>query len=365
MGKGTVQKLLVVVTLFSSMVGVGVGVAGPVGDLKSDETLVFFNSHAWLDMPSQQWHIPIHGWVYEPADSKFRKATIAQSLETLYGLQVTEDNQHNFDRRVNLLLADNERSKSIVIRLANRTYAISPSQPNGHFKHTIRVDASILQDQNIMQSLSYQAVLKTGDERVFTGRVNLVKPQGWSIISDIDDTIKLSLVTDKGQLMKHTFYLDFQAVPGMSERYQQWFQKPNMALHWVSSSPWQLYPVLEEFIQKEGFPSAEFNLKPVRFRDSTLMNLFKAGTTTKPPVIAAIINRYPERQFILVGDSGEQDPEVYAQINQQFPEQVKHILIRNVTDERANNRRFRQLIIPNNAEKWQLFTHPEHIQLDF
>ncbi len=198
------------------------------------------------------------------------------------------------------------------------------------------------------------------DARIYTGQVKLVKPQGVSIISDIDDTIKISDVTDRKQLLYNTFYKDIKLVPGMAEKYQHWLQADG-ALHFVSSSPWQLYPVLTTAIEKAGFPVADYALKTFRFRDSSLLNLFVKSTETKPPQIKQILQRYPERTFILVGDSGEFDPEIYAKIKQQFPQQIKQILIRNVTNETADNLRFQALFKDAEPGTWQLFTTAKEI----
>jgi phosphatidate phosphatase APP1 len=67
---------------------------------------------------------------------------------------------------------------------------------------------------------------------------------------------------------------------------------------------------LVEFLDASGFSPSVLNLKSVRFRDETLLDLLKKGTETKPAAIERILNTYPDRRFVLVGDSGEQDPEV-------------------------------------------------------
>ncbi len=69
--------------------------------------------------------------------------------------------------------------------------------------------------------LDIQAVLGVGDSRTFTGRVHLIASHGVSVISDIDDTIKHSQVTDKSELLQNTFLREFRAVEGMPELYQR------------------------------------------------------------------------------------------------------------------------------------------------
>lgn len=335
-------------------------IAGPVSDLKSDETLVFFNTSAWLDEMNDEWHIPIHGWVYEPTDSTFRKAGIEQALSSTYQLKVTANHQSLFDQRINALLADNERGKQVVIRFADRTYTLPKSAPNGHFKHTIRVKQSALQAAGITNQLVYTAVMPARDSRQYHGTAQLLRPQGISIISDIDDTIKISTVTERRELLRNTFYQPFKAVPDMAEHYRSWLAADG-ALHFVSSSPWQLYPHLQEFVEQAGFPAADFHLKSFRFKDRSLLNLWAKSTETKPPQIIALLQRHPMRQFILVGDSGEYDPEIYGQIQQQYPQQILHILIRNVTGERATDERFQKAFKNLKPNQWQLFEQASDI----
>ena len=57
-------------------------------------------------------------------------------------------------------------------------------------------------------------------------------------------------------------------------------------------------------MDRVAYPAGAFHLKHVRLKDRTLLNLFKDGDETKPPVIEEILARHPERRFVLVGDSG-------------------------------------------------------------
>jgi hypothetical protein len=78
------------------------------------------------------------------------------------------------------------------------------------------------------------------NSRSFKCTVYVLASHGVSIISDIDDTVKISNVLSKRLLLKHTFYSYFKPVEGMSDLYQQW-RDQNCQFHYVSASPWQLY----------------------------------------------------------------------------------------------------------------------------
>ena len=221
-------------------------------DIKEDETLVFFNTAAWLDETQQTWHIPIHAWIYEPQDSTIRKAAFAKLLKASYSLEVSPSTQENFTHRVNLLIADNERAKQIIIRIAGRNIALQTSKANGHINSVIELPVKEVEAFSQDGFLAFFAMTKLTDQRSFKGVVKLITKVGVSVISDIDDTVKVSNVSDHKKLFDHTFYQDFKAVPTMSARYQQ-FSADNIPIHFVSSSPWQLYSPLLEFSLQRVF----------------------------------------------------------------------------------------------------------------
>jgi hypothetical protein len=326
-------------------------------DITGDEVVVFFRTTAWLDESSRDWHVPIHGWVYEPQDSIARKKLFGAILKSEFDLLMTGHAEANFSRRLNLLIADSERDKRIVVALAGREYAMPLSGVNGHFETTLIVPADIVAEFMENGVIPYSAVVRDGEDRKFTGEVMLIDSTGLSIISDIDDTVKISNVNDRKSLLENTFLLDFAAAPDMAQLYNEWSEH-GARFHFVSSSPWQLYRPLEEFLDRAGFPRSTLNLKPVRFRDETLFDLFKKGTETKPKAIEKILNTYPEREFILVGDSGEQDPEVYAAMLRKYPSQILKVYIRNVTLEAADNERFASVFENIDEDYWVLFEEP-------
>lgn len=331
-------------------------------DVKQDEHLVFFSTAAWLDEDKATWHIPIHAWIYEPQDSVVRKSIFTSVLKSKYGLETTPETEKNYRQRTNLLIADNERGKNLVIRIAGRDITLPASKENGHVFTILKLPAEVVTAFSKQQHLHFFAVTKPDDERHFEGDVQLVPPLGISVISDIDDTIKVSNVTDHKQLFDNTFFRDFREVPDMPDLYQQLHDR-GVTIHFVSSSPWQLYAPLQKFTRHAGFPWATMSLKAVRFRDETLFNLFKKGTETKPEQIEPLLQRYTKRQFILIGDSGEQDPEVYGDIARRYPSQIQRILIRNVDHRTTEDARYQLAFKDIPKQQWQLFDQPEQINL--
>lgn len=329
--------------------------------LKEDNLIFFRTSGYWVEQENV-WRIPIHGWVYSPEDSKVRKSVFARFIKRKYGISLLSDAVDNFSQRVNLFVADNKRAKQVEIELLGKRYHLPKSKANGHIVFEIDIQPSNLEEIDQL-FVSYSAVLSPDDTRIFKGDCQLIPPLGKSVISDIDDTVKLSGVTNKEELLSNTFYNDFKSVEGMSGLYGRW-GKQGMVFHYVSSSPWHLYNPLLDFFVQEAFPWATLSLKVFRFKDRTFFDLFKKGTKTKPEQIEQLLTRYPNRNFILVGDSGEQDAEVYAKIAKKFPTRIEKILIRNVPEAMADVERYQKLFLDVDDRLWQVFDAPEDVDIN-
>lgn len=329
--------------------------------VKKDETVQFFRTAAFYEPEAREWHIPIHAWVYEPETSRIRIAAFRRVLARQYGLALDKTSTEHFNRRVNLLIADNERGKRLVIQIAGKTEVLPKTDPRGHTGGVVRLPAEVVNEYRSGNLLPYSLATRTSDDRTFRGDVLLVPPEGFSVISDIDDTVKITGVTNKKDLMDYTFYRPFAAVPGMAELYQQ-FPDQHMFVHFVSSSPWQLYSPLDTFLQDTGFPPASFSLKTVRFRDRNLLNLFKSGEVTKPIAIEGLLEKYPQRQFILIGDSGEQDPEVYHLIAKNHTRQILAVFIRDVTGQEILDERYAGVLADLGPDKFFVFDDPLEVR---
>ena len=326
-------------------------------NIRSDERVVFFATDAARVGPT--WQIPIHAWVHELEPARKRKAMLASLIEHAIGLEIADEARAYFERRVGLMCADNEGRKRIILHIADQQLALPLTTSNGHVRTTLVLDADLVARHARSGLLPLGTVLPDG--RQATGAARLIPSAGLSVISDIDDTVKITEVLDKTAMIRRTFLEPFVSVPGMSSLYQHWAAR-GACLHFVSSSPWHLYEPLEELLDRDGFPARSMSLKMVRIKDRTVMNLLKKGTQTKPAQIEPILERFPQRRFILVGDSGEQDPEVYAKILRAYPAQIQAICIRNVDQSMADDLRYQSAFEGIDPQRWCLFTDPAALQ---
>jgi len=330
--------------------------------IKQDEQLIFFPAEAYYDANLSNWHIDVHGWIFEPEVLGEISDLFRQSL----GLASDHDTETKdlFKKRAHWFIVDNERGKRIKIRLGSQVFELKPSTSNGHINSTLNINTSYFKQLSKSFAepiIPFNAITAKKDERIFSGQIHLVPAKGISVISDIDDTIKVSNVTNKQELLANTFLRPFTAAPGMTTLYKTWQTQDKAVFHYVSASPWQLYPVLTEFMQKNNFPPGLFHMKSFRWKDKSFFNLFSDPIEYKIKIIESILQRYPLREFILVGDSGEKDPEVYGMITRKYPKQIKRILIRQVGNKNGKQR-FTEAFAKIKESKWQVFSATNNIE---
>ena len=323
--------------------------------IKSDEVVGLFPAYA-ARTAEGSFRFQLHGWIYEPEDGDLvRNTVVNEVMEEIPDLDPTA--KAIARARLGRFLVDNERDKKLTVTLAGKVFALQPSEEDGHFFATVELpeaDARAWAEQGFLE-----VVVNTQpkDARRFAAWVQLVEPEGLTIISDVDDTIKVTEVTKTDQLLRRTFAMPFEVVPGMSKAYGAW-AAPGAHLHFVSSSPWQLYDELELMARDGGFPRATWELKRVRPRDvpRTLDKLLADPLATKPPAIRTVMDSFPKRRVVLVGDSGEKDPEVYGLIARERPASVDKIYIRDVTGEPREAERYKAAFEGVPAERWVVFT---------
>jgi phosphatidate phosphatase APP1 len=159
----------------------------------------------------------------------------------------------------------------------------------------------------------------------------------------------------------NTFLNEYRSVEGMAELYRFWAEQ-GADFHYVSSSPWQLFQPLYQLCQTAGFPPGSFHLRSFRLRDHMLRRLLRIRRRGKTAVIATIVELFPQRRFVLVGDSGEKDPEIYGDIARCFPDRVSSILIRDLPPRRLDAARVKRAFRDIPDDKYFVFTQPDEIR---
>ncbi len=166
------------------------------------------------------------------------------------------------------------------------------------------------------------------------------KESEFGVISDIDDTFLISYSTSfflkiKQLLWKNAFTR--KAFSGASIFYNalvKGFENGGKnPFFYVSSSDWNLYDLLIDFCDHHGIPKGVFFLNDFRKRDSLKFKFWKGGLLKhghKREKIESIFETYPNLKFILLGDSGQKDAEIYKDIAHQYADRILSIYIRDI-----------------------------------
>ncbi len=103
-------------------------------------------------------------------------------------------------------------------------------------------------------------------------------------------------------------------------------------------------------------------MKDFRLTDSSVLNLFGSQEEYKPKVIEAVLAGLPGRRFVLIGDSGEQDPEIYGRIARAHADQVVAVYIRDVTGETPQSGRFAKAFEGIAPGRWRVFKQAQELE---
>jgi len=156
------------------------------------------------------------------------------------------------------------------------------------------------------------------------------------VISDIDDTILHTGVVSrmKWRVIYNTIFRSAKKripLKGAADFYHRLHRGKSGGetnpIFYVSHSPWNLYRYLEFFLVENNFPKGPILLRS--FKD-ILRKKTKEEKPQKQKEILQLIETYPNLPFILIGDSGERDPDIYIEIAHQYPDRIKAIYLRSV-----------------------------------
>jgi hypothetical protein len=345
--------------------------------------IVFFPTYARRLPGERRWRATVAGMISRPLPPKSHRRILAIGvLKRLLELDEAQLQSEVFQRRADAFLFQRVAGERVRIMLGDRQIDAGQSDRVGHFQRSIELDEADI-DALAMRTgstttggdcrwLSYEAAIAADDNRSdglpgpavsAPGRIQVIDDEGMSVISDIDDTVKVTNVASRRELLANTLLREFYAVPGMAEVYQGW-QEAGTAFHYVSASPWQLANCLSGFLRDAGLPSGSMHLKLFRLKDSTPLRRLPSRKRSKRRTIEEIMADFPRRKFLLVGDSGERDPEVYAEVARRHPDRVAGVAIRQVEGKTSREKvrsRLDRLARRVPGGRWHVFTEPAEL----
>jgi Uncharacterized conserved protein (DUF2183) len=277
----------------------------------------------------------IEAWVFERERNTTRTRLLARALGLDLG-EIGAADQQRFKQRAALFGADAKDGRELSVHLSGRdAVALPASDEQGR----VRAVAPLQGEPRAGQWIDWTLV---SGVRRFAGRAQWIGDEGTSVVCDIDDTIKHTQVRQRRQMLLNTFAREFISVPGMAA-WSEGVARSNAgaAFHYVSGSPLQLLPPFVAFLRGNAFADGSLHLRTFSLRPSALLDE-EATSRHKHAEITQLLADHPRRRFVLVGDSGERDPEVYGEIAREQPSRIGAVLIRDVTNEPADGERYRQ-----------------------
>ncbi|HNR90986.1 MAG TPA: App1 family protein [Dokdonella sp.] len=325
--------------------------------LKLDEEVLLVPTVA-RDAGDGRIIVPVDAWVHEHEPRRGAMALFARYL-ALDLDELPAEERARFTARTQLFRVDSERGKVLRVGFADGREATLPrTRGDGRSRAEVEIDAALVDARG---RIEYEVLMPPGDARRLAGRVLHVPAEGLSIVSDIDDTIKHSQVRDRRELLLNTFLRRFIAAPGMAARYRELAATPSTRFHYVSASPLQLLPALDTFLAEAGFPVGSLHLRET----TSLTRLWRSDSRAhKHAAIESLLRDFPRRRFVLVGDSGEADPEIYADLARAHAQQIAAIAIRDVSGEGADAERYRTTFAGLDRDLWQVFTTADEWRIE-
>lgn len=298
--------------------------------LDPDEAVSFLPTFAVLREGT--WRVPVDAWIYEPEEDDIGRFATVKALAEALELAPGSPESDMIARNLRPFVVDNERNQWVAVRRGAHAVRVGPSGPDGRAASVLELPAGdpASVGEGTPPWVELEVVLPRRDGRRLAAWAQLLPDEGVSVVSDIDDTIKITNVLDKREMLANTFLREYQAVPGMAEAYRR-FAGQGVAFHYVSASPLPLLGRLSSLAAREGFPRGSLALRPFRWVDGTAIELLEPSETYKTDTITAIVESFEQRAFVLVGDTGERDPEIYAAIARRFPTRVRSIWLRDPT----------------------------------
>jgi len=245
------------------------------------------------------------------------------------------------------IVANYRRFSSDEIPFAATTAFVNGTQHNlrtddeGYLDHTLPLATPYASNelwQTVELSLAEEKYSYQGEVKA---DVSIMVPPSTSnigIISDIDDTVLVTNASSMLKMMKTTFVnnalsrLPFVGVASFYRALQEGTAaSSNNPVFYVSSSPWNLYDFLYDFLEIQNIP-----LGPILLRDlgvDSTKFISSGHGEHKLAQISRILQTYPEMKFILLGDSGEKDPEIFTDTVKLFPNRILSIYIRDVSED--------------------------------
>ncbi|CAJ0847522.1 10756_t:CDS:2 [Entrophospora sp. SA101] len=252
----------------------------------------------------------------------FWSSNMSQGDYTVQVIDITDSNKMTLEGDPNDLRLESQENEDrnplekFADKLATAGEILSAkiTPKSGHFSDILSVPEKDVEEWMVKGHLK----LSSGDNltrETGSRKIKLLKMQAFQdkIDTEILDGVKV--------ILSNTFIRPFKDVPGMAELYCKWYDR-GVGIHYVSNSPWQLFPALRSFFNTYNFPPGSAHLK---FYDGLIKSAVEQKENpmaSKFMYIRELLKDFPKRKFILIGDT-------------EHPDRIIRIFVRDVTTSRV------------------------------
>lgn len=283
------------------------------------------------------------------SDAELSMSSVPSASPPLTMMSILEDENVFGNGSVSNELPENEATDETEAEIPSTPEISEPIQQtglqgqfrtdaNGHFTGSFVLPDSVVQSWRSSPAVrrahghlhTRMTATRSGQSYESFGTIEILEDSGISVISDVDDTIKHSNITSGASAMLANALVEAaQDIPGMSQAYNT-IWRAGASFHYVSAAPWQVFPTVVELLRRFHFPPGSFHMRTIFLNDPSIRNAFEPSNRGKMKSIHRILQHFPNRKFILVGDSGEDDMFTYAYFKKVYPGQILAIFIRDV-----------------------------------
>ena len=207
---------------------------------------------------------------------------------------------------------------------------------DGRQVHRVHTDRGGYLDHRLAIDLPpglHHLTLRTQDGRTARAPVHVVGPDSRvGLVSDIDDTVMVTRLPRPLVAAWNVLVRDENArepVPGMADLYRALCRiDPELPVMYLSTGAWNAAPAIGRFLHRSDFPTGTLLMTDW---GPTNTGWFRSGPRHKVAQLRRLFAELPQIRWVLVGDDGQRDPEIYAGAVRLHPDHVRAVLIRQLT----------------------------------
>jgi hypothetical protein len=282
----------------------------PINRAVSGKDVVWlFDNTAFRHSSFGSWEAEFVVAVFEQ-DPKCSVVDMVTSIAKTVGLADDAAERATIEERLIPFLWDLRTFTQARVNTSGKELRLSQTGINGISTSVVKVPST-----KPGSTVKASAVAPAGLQGILDMQMHYAEPEGWSVLSDIDDTIKVTLTSDPIGILRETFINPATPIPGMPELYAEIksFLPQDTPWFYLSASPYNLYPFLKEF-RDQYFPPGTLILRDTSWRTiAGLLSALTMGTEDyKADRMKKVNSWLPKRKMIVIGDSTQSDPEAYG-----------------------------------------------------